>query len=239
MITRIIHAVFRRLGFEPRNRTNENLEKVKDIWLKQLEVDFIFDIGASDGGFANKIKSTFPKAEVHSFEALKDSFDALIMNTVHLQNFHPNNVALSNKKGIIDFYLCDDYTGSSSMLEMGEIHKDAYPFTSKNTRIQVDAITLDEYAEKLKLNNKKILIKLDVQGAEKIVLEGATKTLGKVDLIFIEMNFVETYKNCVLFKDLNSLLESHNFYLAGIENVSRNYKDGSFLQADAYYLKKY
>ena len=152
-----------------------------------------------------------------------------------LDPFHTENSTCTNQ--IDSFYLCDDYTGSSSMLEMGKIHKDAYPFTSKNTRIQVEAITLDEYTEKLNLDNKKILLKLDVQGAEKIVLEGATKTLAKVDLIFIEINFAETYKNCVLFKELNALLESHNFYLAGMENVSRNYKDGSFLQADAYYLK--
>jgi FkbM family methyltransferase len=238
MITRIVHAVFRRLGFAPRNRKQENLDKIKDLWLQQLNIDFIFDIGASDGGFANKIKTTFPLAEVHSFEALKNSFEALKKNTTHLQSFYPNHVALSNTKGTIDFYLCDDYTGSSSMLEMGEIHKDAYPFTSKNTLIQVEAITLDEYSERLNLDQRNILLKLDVQGAEKIVLEGAKKTLEKVDVIFTEINFSETYKNCVLFKDLNALLESHNFYLTGMENVSRNYKDGSFLQADAYYLKK-
>jgi hypothetical protein len=81
-------------------------------------------------------------------------------------------------------------------------------------------------------------MKLDVQGAEKIVLDGAVNTLKYVKYVFCEINFVETYKGCVLFSDLNKILESQGFVMAGVENVSQSPVSGMFLQADAFYIKK-
>lgn len=202
-----------------------------------MKIDFIFDIGASDGGFARKIKDIYPNAEMHSFEALPDSFEKLTFRCAHLTNFHPVHTALSDKEGEIEFYLCDNNTGSSSMLEMTDIHKEAYPHTAKNTALKVKAIRLDDYAKNIPLENKKVLMKLDVQGAEKIVLEGSQETLNHVDLIFCEINFSETYKGCVMFSDLNKFLEARGFTLIGMENVSQSKIDGTFLQSDAYYIK--
>jgi FkbM family methyltransferase len=238
MIKRIKKAVFRRLGYAPINYKALQLEKVKRKWLSSLSVDFIFDIGASDGGFARKIKDIYPKAEIHSFEALPESYEKLKARCAHLENFHAVHVALSDKPGEIEFYLCDNNTGSSSMLEMTDIHKEAYPHTAKNSVLRVNAIRLDDYAQDLQLEQRKVLMKLDVQGAEKIVLDGSLATLTFVDIIFCEINFVETYKGCVLFSELNKFFEQHNFTLAGMENISQSLVHGEFLQADAYYFKK-
>lgn len=123
---------------------------------------------------------------------------------------------------------------------MADVHKEAYPHTASNKSLKVKAITLDAYMnDKLAdLKAKTILMKLDVQGAEKIVLEGAVNTLKYVKYVFCEINFVETYKGCVLFSDLNNILESQGFVMAGVENVSQSPVNGMFLQADAFYIKK-
>jgi FkbM family methyltransferase len=239
MIKRVINGVFRRIGYTKIDDYQVLQDKANEKWWKSLNVDLVFDIGASDGGFARKIKGLYPNTELHSFEALPNSFERLIQRCGEFKNFYPNNIALSDKEGEIEFFLCEDSTGSSSMLEMTDIHKQAYPHTAKNKSLKVKSITLDDYVIKNQLNteSKTILMKLDVQGAEKIVLNGCENTLKDVNYIFCEINFVETYKGCVLFPELNKMVEDKGFSLVGIENVSISTVDGSYLQADAFYIK--
>ena len=78
-------------------------------------------------------------------------------------------------------------------------------------------------------------MKLDVQGAEKLVLEGAEETLKNVDIIFSEINFSELYKGNVPFSELCRYLLEKGFTVIGIENISQSTIDGTYLQADAYF----
>lgn len=234
---RYINYLFRKLGFEPINQELILKEVITKKWIESFSLDVIIDIGSSDGGFSRKIKNIFPNATIYCFEALPNSYERLLQKNEKMSNFHAFNVALSNEKGEIDFYKCENNTGSSSILEMNNVHKEAYPFTAENTKISVKADRLDEFSQDFDLQNKNVMLKLDVQGAERIVLEGAIKTLEQVDYIFCEMNFIETYKNCVLFGELNSFFEEYGFILSGMENISQNNKTGEFLQADAYFKK--
>ncbi|MBF0258174.1 MAG: FkbM family methyltransferase [Desulfamplus sp.] len=57
------------------------------------------------------------------------------------------------------------------------------------------------------------ILKLDVQGFEFNVLQGAESLLreGKVDIIYCEMTFAETYTNQTRFIDLVSYLNKFNY----------------------------
>ena len=213
------------------------IDQVTNVWFKQIPIKTIIDVGASDGGFAKKSRAFFPNASIHSIEALPASYAKLVNRFKGDNKFISYNTAVSDKEGIIDFYLCDDNTGSSSMLEMTDIHKEAYPTTQKNTKLSVPATTID----KLFVNQqfeKDILLKIDVQGAELIVLKGADHLLKETKMIFAEVNFLPLYKDCVLFDELYSFLKNYGFRLAGVENVSQDLTDGKFLQADMYFIKE-
>lgn len=123
---------------------------------------------------------------------------------------------------------------------MAEVHKKAYPKTTNNNKIIVKVDTLDNLLlKKLWTNEGRILLKIDVQGAEELVLQGAEEILKLTDIIFIELNFSETYKGCIKVNELVKILETFGFVLYGIENVSQSIYDGSFLQADAFFIKKH
>lgn len=234
---RFINAFMRRIGYEPIDYNKIEIQQATERWIKSFGIDVIFDVGASDGGFLRKIKATFPSAVIYSFEPLPESYNDLVKKQKHFKNFHPVNIALSDKIGETNFYRCENNTGSSSILEMTATHKEAYPYTALNSEIKIQTTTLDEYAKQIELFGKKIMLKIDVQGAEELVLNGALDTLRLVDLIFLEMNFTETYKDCTLMGDLTKMLGNHNFILCGIENVSQNVTSGEFLQCDAYFKR--
>ena len=220
----------------PANNYLEQLEPVKYNWLKNKNIKTIIDIGSSDGGFIRRFRSVFPEAMIYSFEAMPDAFNRLNTKLAADKKLKTFNVALSNYKGEVDFYKSSN-EGSSSLLQMEEIHKINFPNSAKNELIKVKCDLLDNYLTEIKIESA-VLMKLDVQGAERLVLEGAVNTLEKVDVIYSEVNFQELYKDAVLITDLILLLKKYNFNFAGIENIYQSLIDGSYTHGDAIFVKE-
>ena len=240
MIREFLNSTLKSRGLHitPINEYEEQVEKVKDVWLQKMQISTILDIGASDGGFARKARKMFPNAHIYSFEPLPASFAKLNAHFEGDKKFTSFHFVLSNQEGEITFYQ-SSRSGSSSLLEMGDLHKESYPESAQLTELKVKSYTLDAVIGSGQINYaSEVLMKLDVQGAESLVLEGAREALKRTKIVFTEMSFTELYKGQVTANAMISLLDSHGFQLCGIENVSRNVQDGSFLQCDAYFLRK-
>ena len=79
------------------------------------------------------------------------------------------------------------------------------------------------------------LVKIDVQGYEREVLQGATASLYKTIWLLIEVNFVTHYEQHILFAEVNARLVAQGFALAGLSAPFR--KGGRVLWADALYRR--
>lgn len=237
MVKTLIKKYLHRKGYDivPYDVYFDQVKKVNYNWLISMNIDAIIDIGASNGGFVKKIRTLFPDVPITSFEPLKESFQQLILNNSEDKNFKAFNIALSNKKGEVDFYM-SSRSGCSSLLEMSDLHKKAYPETSSIVKITVETDVLDNFINEI--NGSSLMLKIDVQGAEKFVLEGGVKMLNKIKVVFMEVNFVETYKDCILINESIKLMESFGFKFRGIENVSQSIYNGLFLQGDAFFIKE-
>lgn len=220
----------------PINNYQESLEMVRYDWLKNKNIKTILDIGANDGGFIRRYRSVFPDAMIYAFEAMPEPFKRLNEKLNSDKKLKTFNIALSNYKGEVDFFVSSN-EGSSSLLQMEYVHKINFPTSAKNHLIKVNCDLLDNLLPELKIEST-VMMKLDVQGAERLVLEGSVKTLEMVDVIYSEVNFVELYKNAVLVTDLIVLLKKYNFNLVGIENTFQSLIDGSFTHGDAIFIKE-
>src|SRR4030067_818761 len=72
-------------------------EKNKFIWLKQMNIKTVFDIGANIGQFAKQIHNTLPDANIYSFEPLKDCFEQLQKTMGGINNSKVFNFALGDE----------------------------------------------------------------------------------------------------------------------------------------------
>lgn len=239
MIKRIIKSILQSRGFTINlyNQDVEKLNKVKYDWLKNINITSVIDIGASTGGFAKKIRTILPNATIHSFEPLISSYQVLLNALPNDDKFYAYHIAMGDKKGKAKFYE-NDYSGSSSLLKMTHLHKEAYPQTKNETEIEVDIDTLDNLFFDFSKFNGRILLKMDVQGAEGKVLEGACRLLDSVDIVFTEVSFTELYEKSIQFNEISKVLEKKGFVVFGFENVSQSLINGIFLQADAFFVKK-
>jgi FkbM family methyltransferase len=142
--------------------------KLTKFFIKNLkETDIFYDVGASYG-FYTYLALEFCK-EVHSFEPLPDVFENLKMNLENIENVFLNQVALSDKNGKTKIYLPVDNgfsSSESSTIIESLLRRRHHKFSDS---LEIGTITLDNY---LKNHNKPTVIKLDVEGAENIVIEG-------------------------------------------------------------------
>ena len=235
-VRRAIKALLRKRGYAlvPFDDYEDQLSRVRQNWLRALDVRTVIDVGASDGGFARRIRAALPDATLYCFEPLPRAFDALRARFAGDANFYAEQYAVAERRHRSSFQE-NASAGSSSLLEMADLHREAYPATRTAKTVEVECTTLDHHFAETDLPAR-VLLKMDVQGAERLVIEGARSTLRRVDVVYSEMSFFELYHGQALANALIRSLEDAGFLLAGIENVSRSLVDGRFLQCDAYFL---
>lgn len=98
---------------------------------------------------------------------------------------------------------------SSSVLPLGS-HSVAHPEVRYVDSVEVQSRTLDSLATEYGFHGYQFL-NLDVQGAEKMVLDGATEVLRGCDYVYSEVNEDELYKGCTLKPDFDIFLDQHGF----------------------------
>jgi len=166
-------------------------------WLKGKDIHTILDIGANTGRFASQFHRLIPDATLYSFEPLEDCYNELLKKMGHSPKFHAFNFALGDKNGEVPIYR-NDYTPSSSLLSMEELHKEAFPYT-KNVRIEeIEIRRLDDIIQELDIEDN-LLIKIDVQGFEDKVIRGGQNVISQAKVLIVETCFEPLYKGQLLF----------------------------------------
>lgn len=189
-------------------------------WLKQFDIQTVVDIGASHGDVSKAIINMFPNATVYAFEPIKKERE-IILSKITSKNLILSDLALSNKIGNTYFYV-NDHSPSSSMLPVAKEGLNELPFLSNTKKIKVKMSTLDTYFKDKKYK-KNIFLKIDVQGAEKLVFDGGKKFLKDVSIIHVETAFRPFYKGQCYFSDIYNTLTKLGFVYAGSIRESEFY----------------
>ena len=239
-----INHLLRRIGYEIRKGprtisgiTVENDFFPKHSWIKKFDFHTILDIGANQGQFAARFRLLFPQAMIYSFEPIPEVFGLLCERFKEDALFKGFNVALGEASGTFDFYQ-NEFTDSSSFLPMKALHKESFPFTKNEQRISLPVETLDHMAESMPSLKTPLLIKIDVQGFERMVILGGIQTIKKAEVLIVEVSFQELYENQEPFDTIYTLLRGLGFTFIGNYDQLLSPKDGSILQADAIFLNQ-
>jgi len=188
------------LGYEIRRKQPQHAESV----LAKVDFATILDVGANTGQFSFAALSSHPKAVIHAFEPIPDVFATLQSKFHGRSNLHAHNLAISDSNSTADFEV-NESSASSSLLPLDETHKKMYPGARKTRMIKVNVSTLDRWAEGRDLK-RPLLLKLDVQGNELKVLQGALTVLPSVDYVLTEINIGAMYKGQASFGNIHEIL---------------------------------
>lgn len=153
----------------------------------------VFDVGAHVGE-VTLLLSRFvgQSGQVHAFEASGETFERLqaICQLAGRRNLTLNHVALADREGVVKLHVYDrEHSGWNSLAErpLREYGIDIDPIGIEEVR----AITVDAYCEQNGIAQIDLL-KIDVEGAEYQVLEGACHMLAGKRILCCVFEFGQT-----------------------------------------------
>ena len=229
----IIQNVFNSFGYEIR-RKNDAFAIQKELIRRGEPV--IFDVGAHIGSVTEKYRKLFPLASIYCFEPFPKSFEQLKSNIADDPRTIAYRIAMSDTKGKAILNV-NTSTMTNSLLHT-DIRGEFYWGEALLNTIdeeEIDTISIDCFSEENKINFIDIL-KLDVQGYEFAILNGAKKMLfsQSVSLIYTEIIMAPTYQGQYKLHEYLSLLDSFGYELLDLYNPVRRRKQ--LIQTDILFL---
>ena len=201
-------------------------------------IDMIFDVGANIGQYARKIRSEGYGGKIVSFEPLSDAYEQLLRNSSKDPDWTVAPRAVIGDEDRETEINVSENSLSSSIMPMLQSHIDAHPASRYLDTEKVDMLRLDSVAPQYLNASTSAYLKIDTQGAESRVLDGAGQTLSRVKGIQIELSFVPLYEGQPLFLDIVNRLLDLGFDMHGILPVFIDQKTGRLLQADGIFFRR-
>lgn len=228
---KLINRVLSRFGLELTNKSF-NLAALLD----QYNIDLVVDIGANKGQFASNVFATKFKGHLISIEPQKEANEILKKKAQKFLNWEIlQPVAISDFDGHANFRVSEN-SQSSSLLAITTKHTSAAPHAAVKGERIVSVRTLDSYLLKKIEPYSNILLKIDVQGGERAVLEGGKSFLEKTLLIQLELSLSEMYHGESLFSSQYQYLCDLGFRLIDFHPVFRDPNSKELLQFDGLFL---
>jgi FkbM family methyltransferase len=205
-------------------------------WLRPTRIGTVLDVGANEGQFVKVARALFPHAPILAFEPnphLAPSLERLIATSGSgaLLPF-----ACGREPCVIPLYLTR-FSPSASLLRPTELRIPDYPAAEIGETIQVTVARLDDLVRASALARAPYLLKIDVQGFEWEVLQGATSILPDVAVILCEVNAEDFYAGQAGFEQIYLFMRENGFKLVDIGEPIRARATGEVLYFDVVFLK--
>jgi FkbM family methyltransferase len=193
--------------------------------LKKTNQLVIFDVGANIGLYTILLNEVFSEhSNILSFEPSKKTYNKLRINTSHIINTNLYNFGFGNSNTFLTLYYNQEESGLASVYERRLDH-----FNIKmDLKEEIEIKAIDSFCEENNIVHINFL-KLDVEGHELSVLNGATKMLNSHKIDFIQFEFGGcNIDSRTYFQDFYYLL-SKDFYIYrivkdGLHKID-NYKE--------------
>lgn len=170
---------------------------------KQNLLSFCFDVGANHGNWTTLLLAENPEARVHCFELCQETYRKLAARFSADKRVILNSVGLSDHPGEIEVQYCLDSDGKSSMFEV---------ICSRNVETNTAKVIRGiDYCAERDIGRIDFL-KIDVEGAEHLVLNGFGELLTPrcVPVIQFEYGMVNIVTKFLL-RDFYTFFESRGY----------------------------
>ncbi|PZQ59636.1 MAG: hypothetical protein DI544_10935 [Sphingomonas taxi] len=187
-------------------------------FLRTRHIDLVVDVGANLGQFVGEIRERGYKGPLHSFEPVSKVFAALEKKAARDPSWTVTRTALG--------------------AEPGEAHINLYEFDTLNSMHSIDAGSAQRLGVDPALRGVEtvpvttldlalagndatsILLKIDTQGHERAVLDGAGETLKRTSALLLELPSEKLYENIWGFSEAIAHLDALGFTPAQFRAVN-------------------
>jgi len=144
--------------------------------------------------------------------------------------------AIGEENGEIEINIAGN-SQSSSVLDMLDTHVRAAPDSKYIGKEKVALRKLDTIAPDYMDSKSIVFIKIDTQGYERQVMNGAKKLMSQIVGLQLEVSLVPLYKGQILFEEVLKILKTEGFNLWSISTVFSDPSTAQVLQVDATFFR--
>ena len=195
--------------------------------LSSLGFQTVFDVGANVGKWSTLAKIYFPNATFHTFEISRTTYKTLTGNLAGPE-FKNNNFGLSSRKTDISYKDFGSGSGLNSIIQGASVHDNKAPHEVLAARVETgDGYCLDHSVRFVDF------LKVDVEGAEHMVLQGFHEMLKKNAVRVIQFEYGYTNGDArFLMRDFFRFFDLYGYNLARIRKRKIQFTDFSYSMND-------
>jgi FkbM family methyltransferase len=205
--------------------------------MQKFKIDLVLDVGANRGQFASELRYWGYTGNIVSFEPLTSAHGELSLASADDPKWdaYPQ-CALGDHIGEVEINIAGN-SESSSILPMLESHRSAAPESAYQGKEIVPINTLDTVAEQYLKDARAPFLKIDTQGFEWQILDGARDTLPHIKGILVELSLTPLYEGQHLWREVIDRLEAEGFALWAFTPVFSDKASGRSLQVDGIFYR--
>ncbi len=201
--------------------------------IRRHGIEMVLDVGANRGQYARDLRAYGYGGEIVSFEPSSGAFSVLSTLAADDAHWHARREAVGDHDALITLGEADNF---SSVLPAAERLTELFPEARPRRTETVRARRLDDAGLALP-RGCTTLLKIDVQGYELPVWEGAEGILPHVAIVETELSLVPLYDGQALLADLVGRIELAGLQLRWLEPVLRDRTTGAYLQFDGVFAR--
>lgn len=205
--------------------------------LSVMRIDLVIDVGANTGQFGQLLREIGYRGRIRSFEPLGTAWQALCAAAAGDAGWSvaPRG-AIGRENGTISINVAGN-SASSSVLPMLDRHREAAPHSAYVGTEDVPIARLDEALANVPASDR-LFVKIDTQGYEAAVLDGAPDTLNRAIGVQLELSLVPLYQGAPLMRDMLARMDAVGYDVWAIWPGFADPATGRLLQMDGIFVRR-
>jgi FkbM family methyltransferase len=235
LIKRSTQGIMRHFGYQVmRFPAPESYDSQIGRYLQNFGVNIVLDVGAHEGEFYSQLRRAGYRGQIVSFEPVPASFERLKEVTRGDSHWRGYHVALGREVGRLNINVPDS-TGFASFLQPAEFMERRFPWARwSGTNIEVPVERLDGIFDAIVegVERPRIFLKIDTQGWDGAVIEGAGDRLKDIVGLQSEVSVIPIYEGMRSVVDSLTAYRDLGFRLVNMFPVTYDKDDVSVIEFD-------
>ena len=236
----ILQEIGRKFGLEIKLSSKNSREDLRlSAFLKDIGVDMVLDVGANRGQFAKKLFEAGYLDRIVSFEPIPNAHE-LLRDAAERHGSSWSvapRVALSDRSGVAQFHVTAADT-ASSFFPIKKSFAASVPQAQSAELIDVPTARLDDIVAEMGLQISNCFLKMDVQGAETLVMAGAPNVLSASKGLMAELSLAPLYEGQSSTRSLLDVVYEAGFEIWDVWPGYRDPRNYRLLQVDIICFKR-
>ena len=239
LLKNLINGGLRLAGFRL-VRNNPLTLSPEDIGLRQLlaqlGISVVFDVGAHSGQYATRLRNIGYRGRIVSFEPQATVFAVLNEQARLDPQWEAVRLALGDRETEQDLNISQN-SWSSSFLSVSPNILEVEPGIAKTKVERVLIKTLDQVCHRFIESSDRVFLKIDAQGYEPKILNGAHAFLSRCEAVQMEMALFPSYQGQQSFSEMMEFMSKSGFSLAHLERGFWDDRTGYLIEVDGVFVR--